>query len=208
MSVYNANPDRLWREYGRVFEQWDDLTLGRWVVQTLCQFRGQAWRLSHPLLGAYRLASQVANSREMWQKRLITIPNDYRSSQCCVAPLLPQFNRDVLDAGLLCEHCGETAVYFDELPSELQAPVKDWATRYDRVHAIAHWSERKVSEADDYPRLLEDAAKTAERLLHQMATEILPAFLPHFTAVVWEDQDECLDVQPEDIEIATDLPAF
>ena len=205
MSVFESNPDRLWREYRRVFEQWDNLTLGRWVAQTLCQFRGQIWRTSHPLLGVYRLASQVANNREMWQKRLINIPNEYRSSQCCVAPLLPQFNRDILETGLICEHCGGTAIAFDDLPSELKPSVHRWATRYDEIHKVAHWSENKIGISVDYPIYLENAAKSAEQLLNRLATEILPEFLSHYTTVVWEDQDECLDVQPEDIEIAIEF---
>ena len=30
--------DRLWQEYSRVFDDWDDTTLARWMAQTLGQF--------------------------------------------------------------------------------------------------------------------------------------------------------------------------
>jgi hypothetical protein len=29
----------------------------------------------------------------------------------------------------------------------------------------------------------------------------MPPFLDHYSAIVWEDQDECLEVRPEDIVI-------
>jgi hypothetical protein len=32
-----------------------------------------------------------------------------------------------------------------------------------------------------------------------LAHEIVPHLLEQFPAVVWEDQDECLEVRPEDI---------
>ena len=58
--------DVLWKEYGQVFRDFDDLTLARWMAQTLGQFEGKPWRLSHPLLGAYRLAAQLAHERQIW----------------------------------------------------------------------------------------------------------------------------------------------
>src|ERR1041385_8195194 len=102
--------DSLWQEYARVFRDFDDLTLARWLAQTLGQLEGRAWRLSHPLVGAYRLAAQIAHDRQIWLKRLATIPAAYTESPCCRAPLLPLLTRDVKDAGLACQHCGSTAV--------------------------------------------------------------------------------------------------
>ena len=32
-----------------------------------------------------------------------------------------------------------------------------------------------------------------------MGAQIAPKFLDFYPAVVWEDQDECLEVRPEDI---------
>jgi hypothetical protein len=55
--------DQLWKEYSLVFREFDDLTLARWLAQTLGQVAGKVWRQSHPLLGAYRLASQIGEER-------------------------------------------------------------------------------------------------------------------------------------------------
>src|SRR5919205_364008 len=99
--------DLLWKEYSLVFREFDDLTLARWLAQTLGQLEGKAWRLSHPLLGAYRLAAQNAHDRQIWFKRLATIPPAYLEAPCCRAPLLPLFTRDVLESGLICQHCGD-----------------------------------------------------------------------------------------------------
>src|SRR5512145_2499289 len=109
MATYSESPlDRLWKEYSALFREWDDLTLARWMAQTLGQIEGRVWRLSHPLLGAYRIGAQLAHDRQIWHKRLATTPQAYPESSCCRAPLLPLLTRDVLDAGLVCQHCGET----------------------------------------------------------------------------------------------------
>ena len=47
----------------------------------------------------------------------------------------------------------------------------------------------------------EKAATQAEEQLALAAREILPMFLDYYPAVIWEDQDECLEVRPEDIEL-------
>src|SRR6266571_3590932 len=84
MSSSSDSPlDRLWQEYSEVFRDFDDLTLARWLAQTLGQLEGRAWRLSHPLLGACRLAAQLAHDRQVWLKRLATPPAAYRESRCC-----------------------------------------------------------------------------------------------------------------------------
>src|SRR5437667_2757670 len=73
MGNYSESPmDRLIKEYGTVFQDFDDLTLARWMCQTLGQVSGRAWRLSHPLIGAYRLAAQLGQERQIWLKRLAT----------------------------------------------------------------------------------------------------------------------------------------
>src|SRR5437867_3587080 len=81
--------DLLWNEYSLAFREFDDLTLARWMAQTLGQLEGKAWRLTHPLLGAYRLAAQLAHERQIWLKRLATPPAAYADSPCCRAPMLP-----------------------------------------------------------------------------------------------------------------------
>jgi hypothetical protein len=193
--------DRLWDEYALAFKNFDDLTLARWMSQTLGQLQGKVWRLSHPLVGAYRLASHHGHERQIWLKRLVNIPMSYVEAPCCRAPLLPLLTRDVLDSGLVCQHCNGTAVPFSEIPADLQSQLKSWALAYDPVHAVAHQEENKrVSEAE-YDQQFEIAAKAAEGLLTKVGNVLAPALLEHYPAVVWEDQDECLEVRPEDIVI-------
>jgi hypothetical protein len=137
MSTYSESPlDRLWKEYGSAFRDFDDLTLARWLAQTLGQISGRVWRLSHPLLGAYRLAAQLAHERQIWLKRLATPPAAYPEASCCRAPLLPLLTRDALEAGLICQHCNDTCLPFEEIPAELQEEIRTWAQRYAPLHAV------------------------------------------------------------------------
>lgn len=195
----DAPVERLWEEYGEVFRGFDDSTLARWMAQTLGQLEGRLWRMSHPLVGAYRLAAQAGHDRQVWLQRLANPPGGYREAECCRAPLLPLFTRDVLESGLLCQHCGATAVAFADLPPAIQNPVKQWAEEYARVHDVAHWDTRQRKQAGNFDRALDDAARKAEKLLARIARNHLPKLLEQFPALVWEDQDECLDVRPEDI---------
>ena len=192
--------DRLWKGYASVFRDFDDLTLARWMAQTLGQLRGRAWRLSHPLVGAYRLAAEISADRGVWLKRLTSIPSGYIESPCCRAPLLPLFTRDVAESGLVCEHCGGTGAEFADLEASLQDEVRLWAGQYAPVHQVAHWDEPKRRRVPDYDAALDDAAEKAEQLLAEAAQRIVPRFLEFYPAIVWEDHDECLEVRPEDIE--------
>ncbi|MDB6016712.1 MAG: hypothetical protein JWR19_1201 [Pedosphaera sp.] len=193
--------DQLWNEYSLAFNDFDDLTLARWLAQTLGQLDGRIWRLSHPLMGAYRLAAQLAHKRQVWLKRLATPPAAYAEAPCCRAPLLPLITRDVREAGLLCQHCNETLVPFEDIPAELRTELEAWALLYAPVHAVAHWEDNQRKSAGNYDRAYEEAAKEAEQLLATLGTKIMPKFLDIYAAAVWEDQDECLSVQPEDIEL-------
>src|SRR5947199_9866011 len=94
--------DLLWKEYSLAFRDFDDMTLARWMAQTLGQLEGRAWRLSHPLLGAYRLASQTGQADEIWFKRRASPPAAYPEAGCCRAPLLPLVTGDGLESGLPC----------------------------------------------------------------------------------------------------------
>jgi hypothetical protein len=202
MSTNSDSPlDRLWKEYGAAFRDFDDHTLGRWLSQTLSQLAGRSWRLSHPLLGAYRLAAQLAHERQIWLKRLATPPAAYREAGCCRAPLLPLFTRDVLESGLICQHCGDTCVPFDEIPQELQDEARSWAQKYSPLHAVAHWDDAQRKKCRNYDGALDDAADDVEELLAVAGREMVPKFLEVYAAIVWEDQDECLEVRPEDIEL-------
>ena len=194
-----SSTDRLWTEYSEVFKDLDDLTLGRWLSQTLGQFHGKIWRLSHPLISSYRLATQIATEREIWQKRISAIPHRYHATECCASPILPLFSRDISESGLICEHCGGTAVPFNELPTELQPSLKEWAKKYGEIHEIAHWKDEKKKGVSNYQSQVENAAKSAEQMLNAASTDLIPKLLEYYPTIVWEDQDECLDVRPEDI---------
>lgn len=200
MSEPSESPvDRLWEEYGKVFRDFDDLTLARWMSQTLGQLEGRLWRMSHPLVGAYRLAAQIGHDRQVWLKRLANAPMAYTEAECCRAPLLPLFTRDILESGLLCQHCGATAIAFDDLPAAFKTIFRKWADDYAKIHEVAHWDDRQRKQSGNFDRALDDAAEAAEKQLAKMARTHLPKLLEHYPALIWEDQDECLDVRPEDI---------
>jgi hypothetical protein len=195
----DAPLDLLWKEYSQGFRDFDDVTLARWMAQTLGQLAGRSWRLSHPLLGAYRLAAQLGQERQIWLQRLVATPHAYSESPCCRAPMLPLLIRDVHETGLLCQHCGETLVPSDELPAAIQSDLQAWSSQYASVHAIAHWDDRQRKASGDYDHAFESAAEQAERLLAQAGSQLAPRLLEFYAAIVWEDQDECLEVRPEDV---------
>ncbi len=195
----DAPLDLLWKEYGQVFREFDDLTLARWMAQTLGQFEGKAWRLSHPLVGAYRLAAQLGHERQIWFKRLATPPAAYGESPCCRAPALPLLTRDVREAGLICQHCNDTLVPFEELPQSVQKDLEKWASEYLPIHAVAHRDEESERQSTRQERAFEEAAANAERLLARAGARLAPQLLEWYPAVIWEDQDECLEVRPEDV---------
>lgn len=200
MAVNPESPlDKLWQEYANVFKEFDDLKLARWMAQTLGQLEGRAWRLSHPLLGAYRLAAQTAHDRGVSLRRLATLPSAYAESECCRAPLVPLLTRDVKESGLGCTHCGGTAVEFENIPEAFQNELAQWAEEYSPVHAVAHWDNAKQKRGSNYQDELEEAASLAEQLLARAGQTLAPKLLEAYPAIIWEDQDECLEVRPEDI---------
>ena len=77
-------PDPLWKEYRLVFEKFDDLTLARWLAQTIAQLEGQVWRFSHPLIGAYRLGAEVGDERQSGSNGW-----PLRARRLCRSALLP-----------------------------------------------------------------------------------------------------------------------
>ena len=197
----DAPLDKLWKEYGQVFKDFDDLTLARWLSQTLGQLEGKAWRLSHPLVGAYRLGAQLGHERQVWHKRLVSTPAAYTEASCCRAPMLPLLTRDVRESGLICQHCSETLVSFDEIPEEVRRELESWAAEYEPVHAVAHWDDPRRKSAGDYDRAFESAARQTESLLNRAGKGLAPKLLNFYPAVIWEDQDECLEVRPEDVQL-------
>jgi hypothetical protein len=151
------------------------------------------------LIGAYRLAAQIAHDRQIWFKRLATAPAAYLESPCCRAPMLPFLSRDVRETGLICQHCADTLVPFDEIPDAIRGELDTWAQQYSPIHAVAHWDDRQRKGAGNYDRAYEQAAKEAEALLARAGHQLAPRLLEFYPAVIWEDQDECLEVRPEDI---------
>jgi len=195
----DAPLDLLWKEYGLGFRDFDDLTLARWLAQTLGQLEGKAWRFSHPLLGAYRLAAQLAHQRQVWLKLLVAPPAAYVESGCCRAPMLPLLTRDVRETGLICLHCNETLVPFEELPASVRGDLESWAAQYAPVHAVAHWDDPQRRSVGDYDRAYDSATEEAAVLLRHAGQSLAPRLLESQAAVVWEDNDECLEVRPEDV---------
>ena len=191
--------DKLWEEYQLPFKEFDDITLARWMSQTLGQLEGKLWRMSHPLVSAYRAAAESGYDRQIWHKRLASAPPAFFPAECCRAPLLPLFTRDILNSGLLCQHCGSTAVEFSDLPEAVREPIENWAEEYGEVHAVAHYDENQMRMVVNYEEAFEKAARNAEVYLRQLAKEILPPLLEYYPTMIWEDQDECLEVEPKDI---------
>jgi hypothetical protein len=191
--------DHLWKEYTDVFMEMDDLTLARWMAQTLGQFAGRVWRLSHPLLLTYELAARAAHDRQIWLKGMGIVPADYIPAECCRAPLFPVLSRDVAEVGLVCKHCGEACVHPEDLPVEMKSSLIEWAEKYEKVHSVAHWEEDGIKLPHDYDRQLEKAAIKAEKYLLENGDKLALDLLDYYPAVAWEDQDECLAVRPEDL---------
>jgi len=113
--------------------------------------------------------------------------------------MFPLLTRDVHETGLICQHCNETLVSFEDVPSAIQSELATWAAEYAPVHAVAHWDDRQRKSAGDYDHAFENAADQAETLLARAGANLAIKLLEFYPAVVWEDQDECLEVRPEDV---------
>lgn len=199
MSKLDNPADLLWKDYARLFERFDDYSLARWLVQTLGHFNGELWRYSHPLVGAYKLAAQIANQRQLWLKRLVEIPAPYSVASCCRSPLFPLATRDIVESGLICIHCNETAVTLNELPAALRRKLTTWASSYGEIHRVAHLDETERAEIPNYDYALEEAAQKAGLSMMDSGEDLFPALLEQFPSIVWEDHDECLGIRPEDV---------
>lgn len=200
MSFEPESPiNSLFQEYGAVFQTWEDHALARWLAQTLGQLEGRVWRLSHPLVTAYRLGAQVAFQRQLWFQRLATPPAAYLESPCCRAPQLPLLTRDIRAEGLVCHHCNEIMLPFDDLPTALRPDLEAWAKEYEPVHGVAHWDDRQRRRCGNYDDAYENAANHSIRLLRTCGYVLAPRLLEFNAAIIWEDQDECLEVRPEEI---------
>ena len=172
------------------------------MVQSLGHLRGGIWRLSHPFIGGYRMAASVAGQRQIWLKRLVELPPDFETAECCRAPLLPLVSRDVCETGLMCLHCNETAVDPDGLPVASPAAWKKWADEYNEIHQVAHWDDRQRRAAGNYDQAIDDAAERAAKSLSVARAKLFPRLLDNYPVVVWEDHDECLGLRPEEVKPA------
>jgi hypothetical protein len=105
----------------------------------------------------------------------------------------------VREAGLICQHCNETLVPFEEMAGDVRAGLDAWAKQYEPVHAVAHWDDRQRRRVSNYDAAFENAAKEAEQFLVRAGRELAPQLLDPYPAIVWEDQDECLEVRAEDV---------
>ncbi|MSR67153.1 MAG: hypothetical protein EXS24_07260 [Pedosphaera sp.] len=195
--------DRLWNEYRELFSGWDELTLARWLSQTLSQLQGRSWRMSHPLVAAYRLAAQMAVKKHVWSQRLVAPPNPYLLAECCRSPLLPLVTRDAAESGFLCLHCNASCVTAETVATQSK-PIADWANEYATHHAVAHWDDAERRRVRDYDKSYQRAASKAELLLAKLGLDLAPKLLDYYPAVIWEDQDECLQVLPEDVRTGVD----
>ena len=194
--------ERLLQEYAALFREFDNLTLARWMAQTLGQLQGRLWRASHPLVDAYQLAAMVGQERQVWHQRLVDPPFEFSIAECCRAPLVPVVSRAVIEGGLLCLHCGEITIPFSELEDqELAAQLEKWAKRYDEIHSVAHWDEARKGTVERIDQALEEAAQESERQLGYLGLVLAPKLVDSYPAVIWMDEDECLQVRPEDIVI-------
>mgnify|MGYP000427179270 CR=1 FL=1 len=60
------------------------------------------------------------------------------------------------------------------------------------------WDDKRRDKSD-YDAKYESSAEQAERMLAEAAEDLVPLLLEHFPTLLWEDQDECLEIRPEDI---------
>ena len=90
---------------------------------------------------------------------------------------------------------------FDELPIELRVILEPWAKEYEPIHAVAHWDDRQRKRVGNYDGAYENAAQSAEKLLSIAGRDLAPKLLDSYATVIWEDQDECLEVRPEDVRL-------
>jgi hypothetical protein len=79
--------------------------------------------------------------------------------------------------------------------------LEGWAQKYEPVHAVAHWDDRQRKKGGNYETACETAAQEAEQLLSHAGRRLVPQMLNFYASVVWEDQDDCLEVRPEDVSV-------
>ncbi len=190
----------LWQEHARALRSWDDLSLVRWLNQTLGQLHERCWRASHPLVVAYRLGATVAHQRDLWNRRTFSINHSYQHAACCGAPTIPFVSFEVCTHGIYCSCCGDVLSTLDDMPFPWTAAIRQWGKTYEEIHHVAHWTDAERKKCGDYDKALDQACEKAIPLLAFLGYQLAPQLLSAFPAVFWEDADDCLDVIPEDIQ--------
>lgn len=192
--------DRLWEDYRLFFDGFDDPTLARYLAQLLGQIHGGIWRASHPMTGLLRLGAHTCHQRGLRIGRHARVPEGYGAAACCGAPTVPLITRDVIERGFVCVFCDGTLATLEDLPGELGLAVRRWAEQYREVHDVAHWDERQRLACGDYEEAFNQAAQRGAELWVDLVESLLPKLVPDiFSVMIWEDQDECLDIRPEDL---------
>ncbi len=189
----------LWQEHTRALKSWDDLSLTRWLNQTLGQLHERCWRASHPFVVAYRLGATVAHQRDLWNRRSFSFNPNYPSAACCGAPAIPFISFEVCTHGIYCSCCGEVLVTIEDLPEKLAHDFRHWSKKYDALHQVAHWSDDERKKHGDHNKALDQACDQASPLLAKLGYQLAPQLLHHHPTVFWDDADNCLDIIPEEI---------
>ena len=188
----------LWEEHTRALRSWDDLSLVRWLNQTLGQLYERCWRASHPLVIVYRLGATVAHQRDLWNRRTFSFHHHYQRTSCCGAPVIPFISFEVCSHGIYCSCCGEVLNTLDDLPSDLAMNFREWSKEYEVIHQVAHWTDAERKHCGDYDQALDHACEKALPMLARLGYQLAPSLLTLFSTMFWEDADHCLDVIPED----------
>ncbi len=189
----------LWQEHTRAIKSWDDLSLARWLNQTLGQLYERCWRASHPLVVAYRLGATVAHQRDLWNRRTFSFNPHYQVAACCGAPAIPFVSFEVCTYGLYCSCCGVVLLTLEDVPTDLAIAFRQWGKEYEVVHQVAHWTDIERKKCGDYDKASDQAAEEAARFLAHLGYRLAPQMVGSFPTIFWEDADHCLDVIPEDI---------
>jgi hypothetical protein len=200
--LLNFEPTRgfdLWQEHTRALKAWDDLSLSRWLNQTLGQLLDRCWRASHPLVVSYRLGATVAHQRDLWNRRTFSFNHNYHRATCCGAPAIPFVSFEAFSHGIYCSCCGEILATIEEMPPQLANNFRQWGMSYDMIHQVAHWTDEERRRSGDYDKALDQASERAAPLLAHLGYKFAPQLLGTYPVVFWEDCDNCLDVIPEDI---------
>ncbi len=160
------------------FESWDNLTLARWLAQTLGQL--EAAPGGSRIRSSARIASarKIGHDRSVWLQRLATPPAAYAESPCCRAPFLPLLTRDVRAEGLICQHCNEILVPFDEIPAELREPRGRMGANNTNPSTPSRTGTTASAGAWGITMtLLKTPRKQAEQLLAVAGRELAPKML-------------------------------